>query len=303
MNGGINMSTGAVNDTQLVIITGMSGAGKTVAIQSFEDLGFFCVDNLPPTLLPKFLELMKDSGSKMNKVALVMDLRGREFFDHLFKALDELGETSWITPQILFLDADDASLVRRYKETRRSHPLAPSGLPLEGIQSERELLEELKGRAQLIYNTSKLKPKELRERIIQEFSANKKSTFTVNVMSFGFKHGIPIDADLVFDVRFLPNPHYIDHMRPKTGLDEEVYNYVMKWNETNKFLEKVTGLLSFMLPHYKREGKAQLVIAIGCTGGQHRSVALTEYLARYFENDYHTRASHRDIERRKEKTT
>ncbi|MEQ2528828.1 RNase adapter RapZ [Robertmurraya yapensis] len=296
------MSTGAINDTQMVIITGMSGAGKTVAIQSFEDLGFFCVDNLPPTLLPKFLELMEDSGNKMNKVALVMDLRGREFFDHLFKALDDFTETSWVTPQILFLDADDSTLVRRYKETRRSHPLAPSGLPLEGIQMERDLLEELKGRAQIIYNTSKMKPKELRERIISEFSANNKSAFTVNVMSFGFKHGLPIDADLVFDVRFLPNPHYIDHMRPKTGLDEEVYNYVMKWNETNKFLEKVTGLLSFMLPHYKREGKSQLVIAIGCTGGQHRSVALTEYIAHFFENDYHTRITHRDIERRKEQT-
>lgn len=297
------MSTGAVNETQMVIITGMSGAGKTVAIQSFEDLGFFCVDNLPPTLLPKFLELMKDSGNKMNKVALVMDLRGREFFDHLFKALDDLAETSWVTPQILFLDSDDATLVRRYKETRRSHPLAKSGLPLEGIKLERELLDELKGRAQLIYDTSSLKPKELRERIIEEFSVNKKAIFTVNVMSFGFKHGIPIDADLVFDVRFLPNPHYIDHMRPKTGLDDEVYNYVLKWNETNKFLEKVTELLSFMLPHYKREGKAQLVIAIGCTGGQHRSVALAEYIGHFFEKDYHTRITHRDIDKRKENPT
>ncbi|MFE8701562.1 RNase adapter RapZ [Cytobacillus sp. FJAT-54145] len=297
------MSTGSANDTQMVIITGMSGAGKTVAMQSFEDLGFFCVDNLPPTLLPKFLELMKESGNKMNKVALVMDLRGREFFEHLFKALDDLVETSWVTPQILFLDADDAALVRRYKETRRFHPLAPSGLPLEGIKSERELLEELKGRAQLIYNTSSMKPKELREKIIVEFSVNKKEIFTVNVMSFGFKHGLPIDADLVFDVRFLPNPHYIDHMRPKTGLDEEVSTYVLKWNETNKFLEKVTELLSFMLPHYKREGKAQLVVAIGCTGGQHRSVALAEYIGHHFEKDYNTRITHRDIERRKESTT
>lgn len=297
------MSSGAVNETQMVIITGMSGAGKTVAIQSFEDLGFFCVDNLPPTLLPKFLELMKDSGNKMNKVALVMDLRGREFFEHLFKALDDLVETSWVTPQILFLDSDDATLVRRYKETRRSHPLAKSGLPLEGIKLERELLDELKGRAQLIYDTSGLKPKELRERIIEEFSVNKKTIFTVNVMSFGFKHGIPIDADLVFDVRFLPNPHYIDHMRPKTGLDDEVYNYVLKWNETNKFIEKVTELLSFMLPHYKREGKAQLVIAIGCTGGQHRSVALAEYIGHFFEKDYHTRITHRDIDKRKENPT
>jgi RNase adapter protein RapZ len=301
--GNLSMSTGSVSDVQLVIITGMSGAGKTVAIQSFEDLGFFCVDNLPPTLLPKFLELMKDSGSKMNKVAIVMDLRGREFFDHLFKALDDLAETSWVTPQILFLDAEDSVLVRRYKETRRSHPLAPSGLPLEGIRQERKLLEELKGRAQLIFNTSHMKPRELREKILTQFSVNKRSIFTVNVMSFGFKHGLPIDADLVFDVRFLPNPHYIEHMRPKTGLDAEVYEYVMKWNETQKFLEKTIDLLTFMLPHYKREGKSQLVIAIGCTGGQHRSVALTEYIGKYFENDYHTRITHRDIEKRKEKTT
>lgn len=294
------MNNGTTNGVEMVIITGMSGAGKTVAIHSFEDLGFFCVDNLPPTLLPKFLELMKDSGNKMNKVALVMDLRGREFFDHLFKSLDDLNETAWVTPHILFLDADDATLVSRYKETRRSHPLAPSGLPLEGIRLERELLEELKGRAQSIYNTSKMKPKELREKILNEFSMNQASIFTVNVVSFGFKHGIPIDADLVFDVRFLPNPHYIEHMRPKTGMDEEVSTYVLKWNETNKFLEKVTDLLSFMLPHYKREGKRQLVIAIGCTGGQHRSVALTEYIGNVFKEDYHVQISHRDIDKRKE---
>lgn len=294
------MSIGS-NEIQMVIITGMSGAGKTVAIQSFEDLGFFCVDNLPPTLLPKFLELMKDSGNKMNKVALGMDLRGRDFFDHLFKALDELAETSWVTPEILFLDADDATLVRRYKETRRFHPLAPSGLPLEGIKLERQLLSELKGRAQIIYNTSQLKPRELREKIVVDFSANKQAMFMVNVMSFGFKHGIPIDADLVFDVRFLPNPFYVEHMRPQTGLDDEVSSYVLKWNETHKFLEKVIDLLAFMLPQYKREGKAQLVIAIGCTGGQHRSVTLAEYIGKHFKGDYHTRITHRDIERRKEK--
>ena len=299
--GGKNMSTGSLNESQIVIITGMSGAGKTVAIQSFEDLGFFCVDNLPPTLLPKFLELMKESGNKMNKVALVMDLRGREFFDHLFKALDDLVESAWVTPQILFLEADDETLVRRYKETRRKHPLAQEGLPLEGIQNERDLLADLKGRAQIIYNTSQMKPRELREKILTQFSANNKTIFTVNVMSFGFKHGIPIDADLVFDVRFLPNPHYIDHMRPKTGLDEEVSSYVLKWSETQKFLEKVTDLLSFMLPHYKREGKAQLVIAIGCTGGQHRSVTLAETIGHFYEKDFHTQISHRDIEKRKEK--
>ncbi|RIW38982.1 RNase adapter RapZ [Bacillus salacetis] len=297
------MSTGSTKDGQLVIITGMSGAGKTVAIQSFEDLGYFCVDNLPPTLLPKFLELMKESGTKMNKVALGMDLRGREFFDHLIQGLDDLAESSWVTPQILYLDADDSSLVRRYKETRRSHPLAPSGLPMEGIKQERLLLEELKGRAQTIYNTSTMKPRELREKILEEFSVNKRSIFTVNVISFGFKHGIPIDADLVFDVRFLPNPHYIEHMRPRTGLEEDVSKYVLKWSETQKFLEKVTDLLSFMLPHYKREGKSQLVIAIGCTGGQHRSVALAEYLGHHFENDYSTKITHRDIQKKREQLT
>lgn len=294
------MNGGLVDEVQLVIITGMSGAGKTVAVHSFEDLGFFCVDNLPPALMPKFLELMKESGNKMNKVALVMDLRGREFFDTLLRVIDELGDSTWVTPQILFLDADDAALVRRYKETRRSHPLAPVGLPLDGITQERTLLEDLKGRAQIIYNTSNMKPKELREKILVEFSANKQAIFTVNMMSFGFKHGIPIDADLVFDVRFLPNPHYIDHMRPKTGLEEEVSSYVLKWNDTQKFLAKITDLLTFMLPHYKREGKSQLVVAIGCTGGQHRSVALAEYIGKFYEKEYHIQVTHRDIQKRKE---
>ncbi|QFT90581.1 glmZ(sRNA)-inactivating NTPase [Bacillus sp. THAF10] len=295
------MSTGTSSDVELVIITGMSGAGKTVAIQSLEDLGFFCVDNLPPTLLPKFLELMEESGNKMNKVALVMDLRGREFFDSLFEALDDISELSWVTPQILFLDAKDSVLVSRYKETRRSHPLAKTGLPLEGIEHERELLEEMKGRAQLILDTSNLKPRELRDKILKQFATHSKQTFKLNVVSFGFKYGLPIDADLVFDVRFLPNPHYIDHMRPMTGLDEEVSSYVLKWSETQKFIEKLTELLSFMLPYYKREGKSQLVLAIGCTGGQHRSVTLAEYFAKHFKDEYDTLLTHRDIEKRKGK--
>ncbi|MEN0650631.1 RNase adapter RapZ [Caldifermentibacillus hisashii] len=283
------------NELQIVIITGMSGAGKTVAIQSFEDLGFFCVDNLPPSLLPKFLELMRESKNKMNKVALVMDLRGREFFEQLIHVLDELQHYSWLTPHILFLDADDATLVRRYKETRRFHPLAKSGLPLDGIRNERQLLEELKARAQTIINTSELKPKELREKITEKFSNSRQNLFTVNVISFGFKHGIPIDADLVFDVRFLPNPFYIEQLRPKTGLDQDVYEYVMKWTDTSKFLEKISDLLSFMLPLYKREGKSQLVIAIGCTGGQHRSVAIAKYLGEKLAKDYQVQVSHREI--------
>jgi len=219
-------------DSEFVIITGMSGAGKTVAIQSFEDLGFFCIDNLPPALLMTFLKLMRESGKDMNRIAAVMDMRGGDFFDSLIGALDDMAKENGVTPKILFLEADDETLVRRYKETRRSHPLAPAGLPLEGIARERLLLSELKGRAQFIYNTSSLKPKELREKIQAEFSSKGNYTFTLNVMSFGYKHGMPIDADLVFDVRFLPNPYYIEELRPKTGLDSDVSGYVLKWPET-----------------------------------------------------------------------
>lgn len=287
------------DETQLVIITGMSGAGKTVAVQSFEDLGFFCVDNLPPALLPKFLELMRDTQHNIKKVAVVMDLRGREFFDCLIEALDLLGKEDWLSEHILFLDAEDQSLVSRYKETRRAHPLAPEGLPLEGIQHEREMLDELKGRAQRIINTSDLKPRSLREQILSSYAEEKQQVFSVQVVSFGFKYGLPIDADLVFDVRFLPNPHYVEQMRPLTGQNPEVSSYVFKWSETQTFVSKLLDLLQFMLPQYKREGKSQLVIAIGCTGGQHRSVAISEHLTRHLSNEYVTHVTHRDIEKRK----
>ncbi|EAC2518340.1 RNase adapter RapZ [Listeria monocytogenes] len=288
----------ASKQLKLVIITGMSGAGKTVAMQSLEDLGYFCVDNLPPSLLPKFWKLMKESD-KMDKIALVMDLRGREFFDSIEPALDELDNTNFITTKILFLEADDKVLVSRYKETRRHHPLEPNGSVLDGINAERELLSDLKGRSQLVINTSNMAPRELRERINNEFQTEDKDIFNVQLMSFGFKYGIPIDADLVFDVRFLPNPHYIDKMRPLTGLDEDVYEYVMKWPETQTFLDKLVDLLMFTLPFYKREGKTQLVIAIGCTGGQHRSVALTEFVGKAIQQKYETTISHRDMKRRK----
>ncbi|WP_028783698.1 RNase adapter RapZ [Thalassobacillus devorans] len=288
-------------ETQLVIITGMSGAGKTVAVQSFEDLGFFCVDNLPPALLPKFLELMKDSSNNIENVALVMDLRGREFFDALFEVLDKLVDEPWLQEHILFLDAQDKALVSRYKETRRSHPLAKDGLPLDGIKQERRMLDELRGRAQTIIETTDLKPRELREQIIQTYAntQKKREIFSVQMVSFGFKYGVPIDADLIFDVRFLPNPHYVEHMQPLTGLNSEVSSYVFKWSDTQKFLEKLIDLLQFMLPQYKREGKSQLIIGIGCTGGQHRSVAIAEHLRRHFSTDYVTHASHRDIDKRK----
>ncbi|SDJ61413.1 RNase adapter RapZ [Salimicrobium halophilum] len=284
---------------KLVIITGMSGAGKTVAIQSFEDLGYFCVDNMPPTLLPKFLELMKDPSNNITNVALVMDLRGREFFDSLIESLDRLSEENWLEDHILFLDAEDQTLVSRYKETRRSHPLAPNGLPLEGIKQEREMLDELRGRAQTIFDTTNSKPRALREDILQTFKEKEQQVFSVQMVSFGFKHGVPIDADLMFDVRFLPNPHYVEHMRPLTGLDEEVSNYVFKWAETKQFLDKLKDLLAFMLPRYRKEGKSQIVVAIGCTGGQHRSVAIAEFLADAFKDEFLTKVTHRDIKKRK----
>ncbi|MEG0439579.1 RNase adapter RapZ [Solibacillus cecembensis] len=285
---------------ELVIITGMSGAGKTVAVQSFEDLGYYCVDNLPPELLTTFLTLMKDSAKKITRVAVVMDLRGREFFESLIESLDTLLEEEEISPRILFLDADDAALVRRYKETRRAHPLGPQGLLLEGIQLERQLLSEVKGRAQIVVNTSKLKPRELRERITTEFSNMSSPTFSINVMSFGFKHGIPIDADLVFDVRFLKNPYYVEELRHKTGLQTEVSSYVLATEETQQLIMKLTDLLTFMIPQYRDEGKSQLVIAFGCTGGQHRSVTLAEYFGKLIGNNHHAVISHRDINHRKD---
>lgn len=282
---------------QIVIITGMSGAGKTVAMQCFEDLGFFCIDNLPPTLLPKFIEMVDETGDKLTKLALVMDLRGREFFDSLFESIDALDINEHIKPQILFLDSKDNVLVRRYKESRRSHPLAPSGLPLEGIQAERQILEEIKGRAQYYIDSTELKPIQLKEKIMDLFGEKNNGLFNVNVVSFGFKYGVPIDADLVFDVRFLPNPHYVEHMRDRTGLETDVSDYVFKWTETKQFMKKLMDLLYFMLPQYKREGKSQLVIAIGCTGGKHRSVALSEEIAARLSETYPSKASHRDLQK------
>ena len=287
------------NETKLLIITGMSGAGKTVAVRSFEDLGYYCVDNLPPALLPKFLELMRDSTNNIRKVALVMDLRGREFFDSLFEALDGLSKEEWLEEHIIFFDAEDKTLVSRYKETRRSHPLSVGGLPLDGIKKERKILDELRGRAQRIINTTTLKPKELREKIVDLYADENQEVFSVHFVSFGFKYGSVIDADLVFDVRFLPNPHYISHLQPLTGLNQEVSSYVFKWADTQTYNEKVLDLLKFMLPQYKKEGKSQLVVAIGCTGGQHRSVAITEYFAKELSSQYITHITHRDIDKRK----
>lgn len=284
---------------KLVIITGMSGAGKTIAVQSLEDLGFFCVDNLPPVLIPKFAELIVQSMGKIGKVALVIDLRGREFFTALQESLRYIHENYTLSYEILFLDATDATLVQRYKESRRRHPLAPEGAPLEGIGLERKLLEELKGLATQVIDTSTLKPVQLKERIISRFTNLESNRISINVISFGFKYGVPIDADLIFDVRFLPNPHYVEQLRPQTGQDPDVYDYVMKWTETQEFLTKLLDMLNFLMPQYKKEGKSQVVVGIGCTGGKHRSVAITEYLGKVLGNSETeaVRLSHRDAER------
>jgi UPF0042 nucleotide-binding protein len=287
------------DETELIIITGMSGAGKTVAIQSFEDLGFFTIDNLPPALLLTFIKLMRDSGKSMKRVAAVMDLRGGDFFDSLVDAIDNLSKEPKVSVTILFLDADNQTLVSRYKESRRSHPLSPGGLVLGGIKKERDMLMDLQGRAKYIYNTSTMTPRQLKERIASDFATRTSNVFTVNVMSFGFKHGMPIDADLVFDVRFLPNPYYIEELKPQSGLDEPVSSYVLRWNETQTLIEKLTDLFEFMIPQYKREGKAQLVIAFGCTGGQHRSVTLAEYYGELLAENYKTIVTHRDVKTRK----
>ncbi|CAH0122059.1 Nucleotide-binding protein YvcJ [Paenibacillus sp. CECT 9249] len=284
---------------KLVIITGMSGAGKTIAVQSLEDLGFFCVDNLPPVLIPKFAELIEQSNGKIGKVALVIDLRGREFFTALSESLNYIKDHFTIDYEIVFLDATDAVLVQRYKESRRRHPLAPDGMPLTGIQLERKLLEDLKGWATQVLDTSNIKPAQLKERIVARFTNLDQQTLSINVTSFGFKYGIPIDADLIFDVRFLPNPHYVEALRPHTGQDTDVYDYVMKWPETQAFLTKLVDMLQFLMPQYRKEGKSQVVIGIGCTGGKHRSVAIAEYLGRIIgaSETEAVRVSHRDAER------
>ena len=285
---------------ELVIITGMSGAGKTVAVQSFEDLGYFCIDNMPPTLLPTFWELVKESG-KISRIALVIDLRSRDFFNEVDSLIATLDNTQLVTTRIIFLDSSDSVLVSRYQETRRNHPLAPDGRVSEGIAKERELLMDLRTRAQIIIDTSDISPRQLRERLIKDFATKDYQTFHVEVMSFGFKYGVPIDADIIWDVRFLPNPHYIPELRPQTGMDAPVYDYVMKQPETQAFYSKLIDVIEFCLPGYKKEGKSSVTIAIGCTGGKHRSVAIAERIANHLKTDnYAVNISHRDYMKKKE---
>ena len=284
----------------LVIVTGMSGAGKTVAIQSFEDLGYFTIDNMPPALVPKFIELVEQSSDN-NRVALVVVMRSRLFFNEINSVLDQIDASPNIDVKILFLDATDGELVSRYKETRRSHPLAADGRILDGIKLERELLAPLKNLSQNVINTTDLTPRQLRKTISEQFSSEQnQASFHIEVMSFGFKYSLPLDADLVFDVRFLPNPYYKPELRNLTGLDKDVYDYVMDHEESKAFYQHLIGLLKPILPGYQKEGKSVLTIAIGCTGGQHRSVAFAHRLAEDLKTDWVVNETHRDKNRRKE---
>ena len=282
---------------RMLIITGMSGAGKTVAVQCMEDMGFFCVDNLPPALISKFSELVRQSDGAIRRVALVCDLRGGEFFPALFDALKDLEEQNQLEYQIVFLEADDETLVRRYKASRRKHPLATDhGRIVDGIACEREMLAAMRERADLVLNTSRMRPLELKEILAKRYTGmDDEETLSVNVISFGFKYGIPIDADLVFDVRFLPNPYYIEALRSRSGRDPDVYDYVMKWPTTQKFMAKLLDLSDFLLPQYVREGKRQVVVAVGCTGGRHRSVAIAENLREHLQKSFTVTVAHRDL--------
>lgn len=280
---------------EFVIITGMSGAGKSQAMKAMEDTGYYCMDNLPPALLTKFAQLCRESKRKIEKVAIVVDIRGGIFFEDLFKGLDGLNKED-ITYKILFLDALDEVLVKRYKELRRPHPLNPNGSIINGISEERKFLSEVKNRANYVIDTSRLTIGMLKEEIAKLFLEGLElRKLTISVVSFGFKHGIPLDADLVFDVRFISNPYYVSELRELTGEDERVRDYVFRWEQTNVFVDKIEDLLEFLIPNYIKEGKTQLIIGIGCTGGQHRSVAIANEIERRLKSNGHRAiASHRD---------
>ncbi len=282
---------------RFVIVTGMSGAGKSTALKMLEDRGYFCVDNLPIPLMLKFAEMISTPDTDINKVALGIDIRGGQAFKGLEDNLKQIGSMG-IHYEILFLDARDNVLVKRYKETRRQHPMGGAGHIDVGIAKEREKIAFLKMQATYILDTSKMLTRELRLELEKIFVEGKDfKNLYITVMSFGFKYGIPQDADLVFDVRFLPNPYYIEELRSKSGNDTEVKEYVMNNDKSREFLDKLTGLIDFLIPNYILEGKNQLVISIGCTGGKHRSVTLANALYQYLEpkGNYGVRIEHRDI--------
>jgi UPF0042 nucleotide-binding protein len=282
----------------VVVITGLSGAGKSYAIKSFEDMGFFCVDNLPTTLIPTFADLIARSGQTIRRVALGVDVREGEYLPHLLDAIRELRARGHAV-EVLFLEASEEFLVRRYHETRRRHPLAGEGNVLEGIRAERKAMSNLREIADRIVDTSRLTVHELKERLVELYVSPKARVgLMTSLVSFGFKHGVPFDADLVFDVRFLPNPHFVPALRALDGRDPQVREFIMKDAESQALLEHLKEFLKFLLPRYEREGKAYLTVALGCTGGRHRSVTLAEELKRFLDElGYAPSVVHRDLER------
>ena len=282
---------------RFVVVTGMSGSGKRTAMKMLEDVGFYCVDNLPVPLIEKFVELVAMPGSEISKVALGLDVRADQPFGDAQRILEKLKENGYLF-EILFMDASDSVILKRYKETRRLHPLSPDGRVEEGVHKERDILQGIKQKADYVIDTSNLLTRELKEEIDHIFVRNEEyNSLMVSILSFGFKNGIPADVDLVFDVRFLPNPFYIDELKHKTGNDKEVQDYVMDFPEASVFLNKLTEMLDFLIPNYVNEGKHQLVIGIGCTGGKHRSVTLAnELYARMKDRgNYGAKLYHRDI--------
>ena len=282
---------------RFVVVTGMSGGGKLTAIRFLEDMGYYCVDNLPVRLIDPFMELVSAPASEISKVVLGLDVRADKKFDNVEQVLAALKKKGYHY-EILFMDASDEVLIKRYKETRRAHPVNPTGRVEDGIAREREILEQIKSEADYVIDTSQLLTRVLKEELIRIFVDDKEyNSLMISIMSFGFKKGIPTDADLVFDVRFLPNPFYIDSLKKLTGNDAPVRDYVMSFPEAGQFMDKLTDLITFLIPGYVKEGKNQLVIAIGCTGGQHRSVTIANALAeRLSGGDYGLNLIHRDAQ-------
>jgi RNase adapter protein RapZ len=288
----------AEKSVEMVVITGHSGAGKSEAIAAFEDGGYFCVDNLPPRLIGSLGELFRHQGSGVERAAVVSDVRGGEYFDELLAVIDAL-HVDGLAPRVVFLEADEATLLDRYKETRRRHPLAPEGRIVEGIRTERELLAPLRERADLVMDTTDLTGAQLRRRIAEELlGAGSRPKLALTILTFGFKNGPPRDADMTLDVRFLPNPHYIDELRPLTGHDPAVREYIEAGPQAGEFYGRLMPLLEFLLPAYVAEGKSHLTIAVGCTGGRHRSLCVADRIVQRLgeRDDVAVRVVHRDVD-------
>lgn len=276
----------------ILIVSGLSGSGKSTAVNALEDLGYFCVDNLPPTLITRFIELCASSAESITKIALVMDVREGVFFKLAPEVIAELKKKSYST-ELLFLESSDEALVKRYKETRRKHPLSPDGSVLEGIFKEREMLSPIKELADHILDTSSFNVHQLREILQDTFEKALSRKMSVNFLSFGYKYGLPSEADLVFDVRFLPSPQFVEGLKDLTGLDKKIKKFVFK-KDTGKFVQKLVDLLEFLIPRYEKEGKSYLTMAIGCTGGKHRSVVIANEIAEKFRH-LNPNVRHRDI--------